>query len=196
MDTAHDAPRGWTRSDAKHDVAFTAFVDGLLAMFAPQVTTVFLVRVDNWFGPKWLGFSGKVMGALGVGARRDSGPVVPPFKPSRIISERRFVRGQEQWVWRGPVIHRNQTSAAYLDRELADIADDALFVWFSGNTLANGRGSVLVASTPGTQRDVWYVGAERTGAGWRLTQFAGAAPTDLLGEVGRPLNWAKHRQNR
>lgn len=182
MDAAHDAPRGWTRSDTKDDVAFTAFVDGLLAMFAPQVTHVFLVRVDNWFGPKWLGFSAKVSGAFGV-ARRDGAAVIPPFKPSRIISERRFVRGQEQWVWRGPVIHRDQTSSANLDRELADIADDALFVWFSGNTLANGRGSVLVASTPGTQRDVWYVGAERNNRGWRLTKPAGAVPLGIVGAI-------------
>lgn len=50
----------------------------------------------------------------------------------------------------------------------------------SGNTLANGRGSVLVA-TPGSQRDAFYVGAKRTPAGWRLTTNAGAAPAFLSG---------------
>jgi hypothetical protein len=27
---------------------------------------VFLIRTDHWFGTKWLGFSGKMLGALGV----------------------------------------------------------------------------------------------------------------------------------
>lgn len=57
-----------------------------------------------------------------------------PFKPSRIVSERRFVRAQEQ-----------------------------LF-----------EGSLQ-------PRDAWYVGAERTPKGWRLTKPAGAAPLDMLG---------------
>lgn len=101
MVTRRKVPERWTRHDDKDDPAFTKFVDGLTAMFAAQVKTVFLVRVDNWFGPKWLGFQARVSGAFGVRAQNaatQSGPaVIPPFKPSRIVSERRFIRGQEQW---------------------------------------------------------------------------------------------------
>ncbi|MFK7999669.1 MAG: hypothetical protein AB8H86_08730 [Polyangiales bacterium] len=52
--------------------------------------------------------------------------------------------------------------------------------------MANGRGSVLVGFTPGQQRDAWYVGAERTPAGWRLTKPAGAANLELLRDAFSP----------
>ena len=163
-------------------LAFTAFVDALVGTLSLRVKQVFLIRVDNWFGPKWLGFVGKVEGALTVRRRSGANVVIPPFKPSRIVSERRFLRQDGGGFKEVPVVrslHRNQTSVANLNRQLTDVASDALFMWFSGGTLANGRGSVLVAY-PVDQKDAWYVGLKQASSRWSLAAHAGPAPRRLL----------------
>src|SRR5438874_12134532 len=38
-------------------------VNGIIRRHAPEA--IFLIKIDNFFGSKWLGFSGKFMGALG-----------------------------------------------------------------------------------------------------------------------------------
>jgi hypothetical protein len=38
----------------------------------------YVVKIDNWFGKRWLGFSGKALGALGV---RKKKLTLPPFHP-------------------------------------------------------------------------------------------------------------------
>ena len=54
---------------------------------AIKTDQAFLVKIDNWFGKRWLGFSGKALGALGV---RKEKLTLPPFIPSRLVSQRRF----------------------------------------------------------------------------------------------------------
>src|ERR1035441_403754 len=39
-------------------------VNGVICLHAPE--TLVLIKIDNYFGSKWLGFSGKALGALGV----------------------------------------------------------------------------------------------------------------------------------
>ncbi|HEY1937489.1 MAG TPA: hypothetical protein VGJ33_06120 [Candidatus Angelobacter sp.] len=61
-------------------------LNGVLRSTAPQEFT--LVKIDGWFGPKWLSFSGKVLGALPVW--KDN-LTVPPFVPNRVITQRTFL---------------------------------------------------------------------------------------------------------
>ena len=60
-------------------------VDGLLRHYAPR--TVVLIKIDNFFGSRWLRFSGKALGALGVWKKRLN---VPPFVPNRVVSQLTF----------------------------------------------------------------------------------------------------------
>lgn len=186
--TGIEEPR-WLRADSGDDDDFAAFVEALIDTLATEVQTVFVLRIDNWFGPKWLGFTAKVAGAVSARRALHAPTVVPPFKPSRIVSERRFVRddqhGFDEYKF-SDSLHRKQTSAENLGRKLSHISDDALFVWFSGNTLKNGRGSILVAATPGVQADAWYAGLERGATGWRIAKSAGSVPiTTLLESMHR-----------
>lgn len=67
--------------DDAHD--FVALVEqsvnGILRQNAPL--SLVLIKVDNWFGPMWLGFSGKILGAIGVWQPKLT---IPPFVPNRI----------------------------------------------------------------------------------------------------------------
>ncbi|HHH30896.1 MAG TPA: hypothetical protein ENK57_21480 [Polyangiaceae bacterium] len=67
----------------------------------------------------------------------------------------------------GRALHRTQPSGSNLGRKLADVCPRAHFVWFSGNTRANGRGSVLVLSLNDEQQDAYYVGFTQKQGCWR-----------------------------
>jgi hypothetical protein len=181
----------WTGPpEADDDANFIAIVDGLLDRLAAadEAVDVHVVRIDNWFGPKWLGFAGKVLGALGIhqdATRADL--VVPPFTPGRVIWERRFARnadGQRFVVEAAPTLHRSQTSSSNLHRKLAAFSDRAHFVWFSGKSRSNGRGSVMVASLRGEDQNAYYVGFTRKQDGWEVGDESGDPlfPAALLTE--------------
>ena len=73
-------------------------ITSLLELERPDLLKV--IQVDNWFGPRWCGFMGKVEGS--AGARKFHGRlVVPPFHPNRIRSEQEFSRNSDgKLVWR------------------------------------------------------------------------------------------------
>ena len=62
-----------------------ALADGLLRSFHPS--SVVVIKIDNFFGSKWLHFSGKALGALGVWKKRLN---IPPFVPERVVWQRAF----------------------------------------------------------------------------------------------------------
>src|SRR5262245_40999643 len=52
-----------------------------------RVPELFLIKIDNWFGPKWLNFCGQWLGAVGVWKRPVS---IPPFVPNRVLWQRQL----------------------------------------------------------------------------------------------------------
>ena len=52
---------------------------------------LYVVRIDNWFGPKWMRFAGKFTAGKGfaIGVHKTT-LHVPPFVPHRVIAERVF----------------------------------------------------------------------------------------------------------
>ena len=67
-----------------------ALATGVVRMHGPQ--NLVITRIDNWFGPKWLAFSGKLLGALGV-AKKDL--TLPPFVPSRVVWQHDYQRDDD-----------------------------------------------------------------------------------------------------
>src|SRR5207302_950625 len=51
-----------------------------------------VVRVENWFGDRWLNFSGKMLGVLSVRKNRTT---FPPFVPSRLGSYTLFTWNED-----------------------------------------------------------------------------------------------------
>jgi hypothetical protein len=106
---------------------------------------LYVIRIDNWFGPKWMHFAGKFTAgkgaAIGVHKARLR---VPPFVPSRVVGQRVFVGPDfEEMVTVDP-LHIEIPSKIALQRRIADIDKEAAFVWFSGESEAPKRGSVMV----------------------------------------------------
>ena len=116
-----------------------------------QPARLYIIRIDNWFGPKWMHFAGKFTAgkrprgfptaAIGVHKTRLH---VPPFVPSRVVGQRVFVGPDYEETVAATPLHIECPSQQALSRRIADIDKDAAFLWFSGESEAQKRGSVMV----------------------------------------------------
>jgi len=150
-----------------------AVVNGLLLERKPPF--IFLIKIDNWFGPRWLEFSGKVLGALGVWR---SAPTLPPFVPKRVVSEKKFIAPSYGGAKHDAPLHRKVPSSYAVTRKVAELAPKGILVWYSGASRISGRGSVM-AYVPGAQSYWnWYAGWTSREA-WRLGTVVGAQKAEL-----------------
>ena len=136
---------------------FIGKVDDLLAGLIDQhgPTQLYLIRVDGWFGSRWLKFSGKILGALGV-ARSEL--TVPPFVPSRIVAQHVLSAPDYGLSRTEAPIHLEQPSTQNLQRRVADLFPDSSFLWFSGDTARNQRGSTMAYIAKPDGYWLWYAG--------------------------------------
>ena len=168
---------------------------------------IYVIRIDNWFGPKWMHFAGKFTAgkrhrgfptaAIGVHKTRLH---VPPFVPSRVVGQRVFVGPDYEETVAATPLHIECPSQQALSRRIADIDKDAAFLWFSGESEAQKRGSVMVylpvasdATAPRRTglRDcgAFYVGFSQRDGGWEPAMLRGVSRSEVahLEESGRAL---------
>ena len=159
-----------------------------------------MIRIDNWFDHKWLTFSGKGIVFFDFGGLRGREDVAlgefhmdqvtfPPFNINRVRSQTYFARtANGYYEEQSPthLIHRAEQrhSDQNLTRRVVDFAKSAVVVWFSSETVGNGRGSVMVYAAH--ERDVlaWFASFQRD-QGWRLLRVKGANRDDVE-ELLRP----------
>jgi hypothetical protein len=148
--------------------------DGLLRTHAPPA--VVIIKIDNWFGPKWLKFSGKALGALGVWKKRLT---IPPFVPNRVLSQATYAGASyDEIVVRKP-IHVPTKGMMTLKRYVADVAPGVAIIWYSGRSGKSGQGSMM-AYVPTTDDYLplyvrWVIRDS-----WRVSQAIGIAAEDVL----------------
>jgi hypothetical protein len=154
-----------------------AVIRGLCRIHAP--TEVIVVRIDNWFGKRWLRFSGKIMGLAGVWERTLT---LPPFVPNRVCWERRYLRERDGGSYSlggpGPKLHQDQTSVQNRQRLVADVVPEAALVWFSGGTKDNDHSAVMAYVPIPDGHWTWYVGYAKTD-GWRIEELKGISGGEL-----------------
>jgi len=124
--------------------------------------TLRVVRIDNWFGERWRGFAGKMLGALGVSRGR---LVIPPFVPSRVDAEYSWARRDSSYDPDSEFecLHKRIRSEENLRRYFDQHCPGTIAVWFSSKSASNGRGSIMVYSDVGMSRTVsWYIELDGT----------------------------------
>src|SRR5258708_16563988 len=170
----------------------SSVIQGVVSLSRPE--ELFVLQVDNWFDHKWLRFSG-----IGIvdyqcqaymnrydaakGEFYQNKVTFPPFAPNRIVSQRRFVRGGDGYVeapLRAP-LHKaeRQRSELNLQRRIGDAVSSACFVWYSSNTLANDRASIMVYTALGGEVWTWFAGFIREN-GWKLQETKRVSRDDIL----------------
>jgi hypothetical protein len=159
-----------------------SLVEGLISQYEPEA--LWIIQIDNWFDHKWLRFSG--MGGIaspfligGLTTPYDQVKVefyqdkltFPPFTPNRVLGQWSYIRtGDDYREAPLPALpHRSkrQSSPTNLQRRVEDLSRSACFVWYSGNTVANGRGSVMVYKVAAGELECWFAAFNRQ-EGWKL----------------------------
>ena len=153
---------------------------GALALQARPAHLI-LIRVDNWFGERWVGFGGKVLGLAGISFKDNL--VLPPFVPSRIVEQvcYRFESGEGRYVREecaGPV-HVQQASEANLRRLVGALFPTSALVWFSDQSAQNGRGSVMAYIPTDAGHVAWFAEFSARQA-WAPTRLVGLTRKELL----------------
>ena len=176
-----------------------ALVAGVARDFEPS--RLYIVRIDNWFGPKWMHFAGKFTAGKGfaIGVHKTT-LHVPPFVPHRVVAERVFAGPFFKEGIIRPPLHIECTSELALTRRIVDVDRDAAFAWFSGESEVQRRGSIMVylpvASTPATSHrrerrgsGAFYVGLSEHELGWEPAMLRGISRGEVehLEESGSAL---------
>ena len=151
-----------------------AVVRGIAVQHAPP--ELVLVKIDNWFGPRWLKFSGKIMGAFGIWKHELT---VPPFVPNRVVWERRFALPSYAQVKTGKALHVSTTgSSADASRRVSDVEPGIPLIWFSGCSETNGRAAIMAYVPVSDTYWTWYAGWSRNGS-WRASALKGILAKEL-----------------
>jgi hypothetical protein len=165
-------------------------ISGLLN--ANAVEEVFVVQIDNWFDHKWLNFSGKgrvrfddwrIDIDTALDGFHQENITFPPFTPNRVVEEYYYLRdpgGTYVASGAAPFVHSRRRAASCwnLQRRVTGFSDSAIFAWFSSNTAANRRGSVMVYKAYGRRVTTWYAAFAKTER-WEILRVDGADRAQL-----------------
>ena len=144
---------------------------------------IYVTHISGWFDHKWLGFSGKVYGALGVW----KAPLtLPPFHPRRVLSQNTFEwePGGEEYLKanaRTSRLHGYQPSAHNLRREVRRRHPSMMYVWYSGDTARLEHGSLMVYVHTRAHRAAWFASFLRKGD-WQI-QASMEVSKELLAQL-------------
>jgi hypothetical protein len=198
-----DGVREFTSTLQGDSAEFMKKVKALVVCVAREYTParLYVIRIDNWFGPKWMHFAGKISVGKHFYAGIHKVTVhVPPFVPHRVVSERVFAGPDYDETVARPPLHIECTSMMALTRRIADVDKDAVFVWFGGHSELQRRGSMMVylpiASTPTTslrrerrRTGAFYVGLSEHQLSWEPAMLRGVSRCEVehLEGCGRAL---------
>ena len=161
--------------DETDDELFLEIVDDAVngMLLQTKVAGVSVVKIRDWFGPKWLGFSGKKLGAVGV---RSVPLTIPPFHPHRVLSQRFYAYHADslayEKVWPPFRLHLRQSSEENFKRRMAQYLYSGAFVWYSSDSARTGQGALMIYVTIAKNFRCGYFGLERADDGqWRARSF-------------------------
>ena len=139
-----------------------------------------VVEVDRYFSVRWLHFTGKSLGALGCHRKTTT---IPPFVPSRVLAERRFLL-KGPWLsyednFAKCKLHKWQPSSRNFERVAARVAPDVALVWYGGGSAVEGHlGFMAYIPLPDKNHWCWYVELKR-GDGWSVDRLKGIQAAEL-----------------
>jgi hypothetical protein len=171
------------------DPAFLSLAQRIVngAIAALQTHEVYLVHIDNWFDHKWLGW-----GSTWKRNERLMELCVPPFNPNRVRSQKHFIREASSSCWlltgQGKPLHLRQPGRRSIHAQPLDrLSKAAVFIWYSGNTVANQTGSLMLYLS-GAESYAWYASFSGEGQ-WKVDDGFRTTRRELMlfEERGRQL---------
>lgn len=169
----------FVETQPQDDTTFIEYVEAVVGQIASlRPPGIYITRIDGWFGERWLGFSGKILGVAGVHYREDFD--IPPFVPNRVVATRFLKSTPSIYEPAAPPqqLHITQRSEANLRRKIAALVPADALVWFSSESRREGRGSILAYVPNGGKHEAWFVELARNGE-WRIIKSVGISPREL-----------------
>ncbi len=166
-----------------------AIICGQLVRFSPE--QLWVIHIDNWFDHKWLRFSGNGAVPSDIPVDRyysvkeqfyQEKITFPPFSPNRILAQWSYVRAGEGYIESPlpslPHKTERQPSATNLNRRIAEFSHSACLIWYSANTLKNGRGSLMIYEVKDETVTSWFASFARHHR-WQIDQTKGINKEDV-----------------
>jgi hypothetical protein len=89
---------------------------------------LYVIRIDNWFGPKWMHFAGTFTAGKHASIGVHKGSLrVPPFVPHRVVEQRVFLGPDFEEAVAAKPLHIDCPSKQALKRRITDVDKDAFF---------------------------------------------------------------------
>jgi len=149
-------------------------------------TEIFVTRIDNWFDQKWMEFSGTIMHEISVWKGETT---IPPFHPNRIESSEFYQKTAEKYVEKQnpKTLHIYQESKDNLKRRISEFTNDGLFVWYSGNSKANGIGTLMCYLVRESQCLPFFISLSEKKK-WNVSQTKGILRNEIQEIIENELN--------
>ena len=162
----------------KLNIKIYQIIKGAIKLTNPE--DIYFVYIDNWFDSKWLGFSGKVLGAAG----KWKGNTIPPFNRNRISggSHLRLANGIYERIEDNLAIHQNWSSSDNLNNKLSRHSKNGLFAWIGENNKINEFGSLMVYNHQENEENwQWYASfKQKTEDEWFIHKSVGLNKKEIL----------------
>ena len=163
------------------DSRFVPVVERALnnALEFSRPSDVYVVQVDGWFDYKWQQFSGTILHEIAIWRRNLT---VPPFHPSRVLSESHFRLYPDSGIYEvasAKPLHIHQASGENLRRAVRDISSSGVFVWYSQVSKEFDRASLMLYTVTADDANGWYAGFTKKDE-WRLAQVKGMSRAGVM----------------
>ena len=176
------------------DAAFVALLNRLIAGVADRDKPheLWVIHVDNWFDYKWLRFPSGPFDIRPVDLHSmtsyDAARApfykrklrFPPFTPKRVLAQWSFERGENGYteVATRMLPHSTAKKERVNNPIVQGFSGTASYFWYSGNTLSNGKGSVMVYNVVNDAVAAWFATFSREQR-WKLSITKGAKREDV-----------------
>lgn len=169
-------------------------VHGLVNQNSPK--EVWLIRVKNWFSKDWSSTSRETPND---GRKKKSHRLVlPAIDPSRIeaIQYLHSVVGGYRNTETPVEIYTESENELETLCFLDEISNNALFVWYSGSTGKNRRGSLMVSQIHKIENRGWHAEFRLQSRSWTTSSLTGISNEELAEITGwSPNRFTKHRKS-
>jgi len=129
---------------------------------------IYIVKIDKWFDSKWMAFSGKALGLVGVWRNRLT---IPPFHPNRVRRQDSFIKSDDGYAPSNKKpLHSKRHGSENLNKWLDALSPSSVFLWYSGATQKLDQASLLVYSVQGKKTDGFYWGLRKGNPGWKVVR--------------------------
>jgi hypothetical protein len=139
---------------------------------------LYITQIDNWFDDKWLDYGGNL--TMHVPVWRTPDLKIPPFHPNRVVRFDYYVNNKFGYVKKeiSKPLHIIQVSSDNLRRNIGSITNNGLFIWYSGNSKLNNRGSIMIYYVHDKECDTFYVSLV-SDKGWNVQKRQSALTKEI-----------------